>query len=60
VYVCVCVCVCVYVCVCVCVCTSYAKIKPAALQVELHPYLTQTKLHRLCRQHGIALIGFSR
>jgi D-xylose reductase len=38
---------------------SYAKIKPAALQVELHPYLTQEKLHRLCRQHGIALIGFS-
>lgn len=28
-------------------------------QVELHPYLTQDKLHRLCRQHGITLVGFS-
>ena len=38
---------------------SKSKIKPAALQVELHPYLTQEKLQRLCRQHGITLIGFS-
>ena len=31
----------------------------ASWQVELHPYLSQDKLLRLCRQHGIALVGFS-
>ena len=31
----------------------------ASGQVELHPYLSQDKLLRLCRQHGIALVGFS-
>ena len=37
----------------------YAKIRPAALQVELHPFLTQEKLLRFCREEGIAVTGFS-
>jgi len=38
---------------------SYAKIKPAVLQVELHPYNSQQKLVRFCREKGIAVTGFS-
>jgi D-xylose reductase len=38
---------------------SYARIQPAALQVELHPYLTQEKLLRFCKENGIAVTGFS-
>ena len=38
---------------------SYAKIRPAVLQVELHPYLTQPKLVRFCEEEGIAVTGFS-
>lgn len=38
---------------------NYARIRPAVLQVELHPYLTQGKLVRFCREEGIAVTAFS-
>lgn len=38
---------------------TYATIRPAVLQVELHPYLTQEKLLRFCQQQAIAVTGFS-
>lgn len=36
-----------------------ATIPPAVLQVELHPYLTQDKLLRFCRESNITVTGFS-
>jgi D-xylose reductase len=38
---------------------SYAKVKPTVLQVEMHPYNTQDKLLRFCRESGIAVTAFS-
>lgn len=38
---------------------SYAAIRPAVLQVELHPYLAQEKLLRFCREEQIAVTAFS-
>lgn len=38
---------------------SYAKIKPACLQVESHPYLTQERLMRLCQEYDIQVVAFS-
>jgi D-xylose reductase len=38
---------------------SYAETPPSVLQVELHPYLTQEKLVRFCREQKIAVTGFS-
>lgn len=38
---------------------SYARIRPAVLQVELHPYLTQEKLLQYCRNENLAVTGFS-
>jgi D-xylose reductase len=38
---------------------AYAEIEPAVLQVELHPFLTQEKLLRFCRERRIAVTAFS-
>ena len=38
---------------------SYARIKPAMLQVEAHPYLTQERLVRLAGDYGIDVTAFS-
>jgi diketogulonate reductase-like aldo/keto reductase len=38
---------------------SNARLRPAVLQVELHPYLAQEKLVRFCRENGIAVTAFS-
>ncbi|NND83354.1 MAG: aldo/keto reductase [Gammaproteobacteria bacterium] len=38
---------------------SYARIKPAMLQIESHPFLTQEALLRLCRENDIAVTAFS-
>lgn len=38
---------------------SYARIKPAVLQVEMHPYLCQNNLLRFCQEQDIAVTAFS-
>jgi diketogulonate reductase-like aldo/keto reductase len=38
---------------------SYAEIRPAVLQVEMHPYLAQEKLVRFCSEEWIAVTAFS-
>ncbi|KAH7133282.1 NADP-dependent oxidoreductase domain-containing protein [Dactylonectria estremocensis] len=38
---------------------KYAKIPPATLQVELHPYLQQPELVRLAKAEGIAMTAYS-
>ncbi|EGC33972.1 hypothetical protein DICPUDRAFT_92315 [Dictyostelium purpureum] len=38
---------------------SYAKIKPAVNQVELHPFLSQPELKKFCDQHNIHLTAYS-
>jgi D-xylose reductase len=38
---------------------SYARIKPAMLQVESHPYLTQERLLKLCEQYDVPVTAFS-
>ena len=38
---------------------NYAEIKPAVLQVEMHPYLTQEKLLKYALDHGMQVMSFS-
>ena len=38
---------------------AYASIKPAMLQIESHPYLTQERLLRIAAQYDIAVTAFS-
>jgi D-xylose reductase len=37
----------------------YAKIRPAVLQIEHHPYLVQPNLLRLAKDEGIAVTAYS-
>jgi diketogulonate reductase-like aldo/keto reductase len=36
-----------------------ARIKPAVVEVESHPYHPQWELHELCKMHGIVLLAFA-
>jgi diketogulonate reductase-like aldo/keto reductase len=38
---------------------SVARIKPAVVQVESHPFLPEWELLDFCRQHGIVLLAFA-
>ncbi|HUH67951.1 MAG TPA: aldo/keto reductase [Mycobacterium sp.] len=38
---------------------STARIKPAVVEVESHPYHPQWELHELCKTHGIILLAFA-
>lgn len=38
---------------------SVARIKPAVVQVECHPYLPEWELLEFCQQHGIVLLAFA-
>jgi len=37
----------------------YARIPPAILQIEIHPYLTQNAIVEYCKKRGIAITAYS-
>lgn len=38
---------------------AVARIKPAVVQIECHPYLPEWELFEYCQQHGIVLLAFA-
>jgi alcohol dehydrogenase (NADP+) len=38
---------------------EFARIKPAVVQVESHPYLPETELLEYCKERGIVLLAFA-
>lgn len=38
---------------------NYAEIKPAVLQVEMHPYNTQQSLLKFAKESGLQVMAFS-
>jgi aldehyde reductase len=36
-----------------------ARIKPAVVQVEAHPYLPETELLEFCKEHGVVFLAFA-
>src|ERR1700756_4495254 len=38
---------------------AIARIKPAVVQVESHPYLPEWELLSFCQEHGIVLLAFA-
>lgn len=38
---------------------GYVKVKPANLQIEIHPYMLQTNLVNFCHKHGITVTAYS-
>ena len=38
---------------------SFAKIKPANLQVESHPHLPNLELLKFCKKQGISFVAYS-
>lgn len=38
---------------------AHARIKPAVVQVECHPYLPEWELLAFCREHGIIVLAFA-
>lgn len=38
---------------------TYARIRPAVLQVEMHPYLAQSGLRAFCRKSGVTITAYS-
>jgi aldehyde reductase len=36
-----------------------ARIKPAVVQIESHPYLPETELLEFCKEHGIVFLAFA-
>ena len=38
---------------------TYCKIKPIALQIELHPYLPNNALAELAQKNGISVIAYT-